>query len=112
MQDQSNLATQESSGLGAIDYGTVVEAVKYTKSNKRKLYQRWTDNDRYRIGKYAAENGYASEVFFIFIYKQIYTLYSQYKNKKVLKLGETKTKTQNERYNATDKRQCSRKAPW
>lgn len=42
-----------------IDYRAIADAVKSIKTNKPKQYHQWTENERYSIGKYAAENGYA-----------------------------------------------------
>ena len=46
--------------LGSVYYAAVTNVVKSAKSNIRKLCQRWTNVEKYGIGKYAAENGYAA----------------------------------------------------
>ena len=45
-----------------IDYRAVAEVRKSTKTNKRKHSHQWTEKERYSIGKYAAESGYAAAV--------------------------------------------------
>ena len=52
----SNKSTQELSGLGSLDYSSVSEAVANSSGSKRNC-QKWTDKQRFQIGKYAAENG-------------------------------------------------------
>ena len=61
-QDQSNLATQESSGLGETGYRAVFEAVHSTKINKQKHYHWWTEKEQYSIRIYSAKNGSAAVV--------------------------------------------------
>ena len=53
---------QKESGLGMVDYRAVTEAVKSSskKSNRKKRYTRWSNKERFTIGKYAAENGHAA----------------------------------------------------
>ena len=55
----SNKSTQELSGLGSLDYSSVSEAVANSSGSKRN-YQKWTDKQRFQIGKYAVENGPAA----------------------------------------------------
>ena len=47
---------QPQSGLGVLDYETCVEATSKIPS-KRKSYQKWSDKERYDIGKYASLHG-------------------------------------------------------
>ena len=47
---------QLQSGLGVLDYEVCMKATD-TISTKRKNYQRWSDKERFQIGKYAALNG-------------------------------------------------------
>ena len=55
-----NKSTQELSGLELLDYSSVSEAVINSSGSKRNSYQKWTDKQRFQIGKYAAENGPAA----------------------------------------------------
>ena len=52
-----NKRTQELSGLGSLDYLSVIEPVANLSGLKINSYQKWTDKQRFQIGKYAAENG-------------------------------------------------------
>ena len=56
----SNKSTQELSGSGSLDYSSVIKAVTNSSFSKRNSYQKWTDKQRFQIGKYAAENGPAA----------------------------------------------------
>ena len=47
---------QDESGLSALDFEVAVSAVSNSKSEKRKPYQKWSSQDRFTIGKYAAIN--------------------------------------------------------
>ena len=47
-------------GLGAIDFENAVSAVSNSKSEKRKLYRKWSRKERFVIGKCAAINGPAA----------------------------------------------------
>ena len=51
---------QDFSGLGSLDYSYVSEAVANSSGSKRNSYQKWTDKQRFQIGKYAAENDLAA----------------------------------------------------
>ena len=53
----SNKSMQELSGFGSPDYFSVSEAVTNSSGSKRNPYQKWSDKQRFQIGKYAAENG-------------------------------------------------------
>ena len=48
---------QDESGLGALDFEVSVSAVSNSKSEKRKPYPKWSSQERFIIGKYAAING-------------------------------------------------------
>ena len=56
----SNKSTQELSRLGSLNYSSVSEAVTNSSGLKRNSYQKWTDKQRFQIGKYAAKNGPAA----------------------------------------------------
>ena len=56
----SNKSMQDFSGLGSLDYSYVSEAVANSSGSKRNSYQKWTDKQRFQIGKYAAENDLAA----------------------------------------------------
>ena len=43
-------------GLGAVNLEFAVPAVSDSKSEKRKTYQKWSSQERFTIGKYAAIN--------------------------------------------------------
>ena len=43
-------------GLGAVNLEVAVPAVSDSKSEKRKTYQKWSSQERFTIGKYAAIN--------------------------------------------------------
>ena len=45
------------SGLRVMDYRTCSEASTNTTSNRPKNYRKWSEKERYEIGKYAAING-------------------------------------------------------
>ena len=48
----------EETGLGAIAHGPTVKAIqKATNSKKRSAYNKFTAFERFKIGKYASENG-------------------------------------------------------
>ena len=51
---------QDESGLGTLDFEVAVSAVSNSKSDKRKPYRKWSSQERFRIGKYAAINGPAA----------------------------------------------------
>ena len=42
---------QNKSGLGAFDFEVAVSAVSNSKSEKRKPYQKWSSQERFKIGK-------------------------------------------------------------
>ena len=49
---------QQSSGLGTLDYGAVVESITNVKNTRsRGSYTNSTDADHFQIGQYAGENG-------------------------------------------------------
>ena len=49
--------------LGKVDFEVVMQSVEEVlSSNKRGRYNKFTDTDRYQIGKYASENGPARAV--------------------------------------------------
>ena len=50
---------QSESGLGTLDYEASIQAIANSAatSKKRKSYNRWSDKDRFNIGKYAAVYG-------------------------------------------------------
>jgi len=50
---------QDESGLGSLDYEVAVGAASNSEkqNEKRKPYQKWTSEERFKIGKYAAING-------------------------------------------------------
>lgn len=56
---ESTWNVQGESGLGSLDYEAAVEAASNSEkqSKKRKPYQKWTSEERFKIGKYAAING-------------------------------------------------------
>ena len=56
----SDTNSQKLSGLGSLDFSSVSKAVANSSGSKRKSYQKWTDRQRFQIGKYAAENGPAA----------------------------------------------------
>ena len=57
----TTLPNQKDSTLGVLDYVATVNAIKTAATIKaRNKYQRWSDKDRYHIGKYASENGTAA----------------------------------------------------
>ena len=45
------------SGLGVMDYQACSEASTNITSNKPKIYRKWSEKERYEIGKYAAIHG-------------------------------------------------------
>ena len=51
------LTCQMDSGLGILDYEACSEASASTTSNRSKKYVRWSDKERFEIGKYAAVHG-------------------------------------------------------
>ena len=53
----SNKSTQELSGLGSLDYFSVGETAANSSGSTKNSYQKWTDKQRFQIGKYAAESG-------------------------------------------------------
>ena len=49
--------------LGVIDVDSIEKDIERSKAKKKRAnYIKWTDNDRYRIGKYASQNGIAAAV--------------------------------------------------
>lgn len=50
------------SGLGVLDFQACLDANKSATSQKRKSYQKWTEVERYEIGKYASIYGHANAV--------------------------------------------------
>ena len=51
---------QDELGLGVLDFENAVSAVSNSKSEKRKLYRKWSSKERFTIGKCAAINGPAA----------------------------------------------------
>ena len=51
---------QDESGLGALDFEVAVSAVSNSKKGKRKPYLKWSSQEKFTIGKYAAINGPAA----------------------------------------------------
>ena len=47
---------QDEPGLGALDFEDAVSAVCNSKSEKRKPYRKWSSQEKFTIGKYAAIN--------------------------------------------------------
>ena len=56
----SSKSTQELSGSGSLDYSPAIKAVTNSSVSKINSYQKWTDKQRFQIGKYPAENGPAA----------------------------------------------------
>ena len=56
----SDTSSQKLSGSGSLDFSSVSKAVANSSGSKRKSYKKWTDRQRFQIGKYAAENGPAA----------------------------------------------------
>ena len=51
---------QDESGLSALDLEVAVSAASNSKSGKRKPYRKWSSQERFTIGKFAAINGPAA----------------------------------------------------
>ena len=51
---------QDESGLGALDFKVAVSAVSNSKSETWKPYLKWSSQESFMIGKYAAINGPAA----------------------------------------------------
>ena len=49
-------------GLGVLDHEACMEASKSITSHKKKSYQKWTEKERYEIGKYGSIHGHANAV--------------------------------------------------
>ena len=45
------------SGLGVMDYWACSKALTNITSNRPKIYRKWSEKERYEIGKYAAVHG-------------------------------------------------------
>ena len=56
------MPTMEETGLGIVDHANVVAATKeqYENDSKRSSYVKYTENERFMIGKYSNENGSAA----------------------------------------------------
>lgn len=55
-QANSSERSSEAKGLGIID-GNAIDKEVSTVKKERIAYQKWTPFDRFKIGKYASENG-------------------------------------------------------
>ena len=55
-QVKTTIPPQQSSGLGALDYEAAVQSISSV-SEKIGKYQKYSETDRFGIGKYATENG-------------------------------------------------------
>ena len=55
---------QKESGLGILNYVAVTETASNSSevSNRKSTYQNWSERERFKIGKYAAQNGHAATV--------------------------------------------------
>ena len=51
---------QDESGLAALDFEVAVSAVSNSESEKRKPYRKYSSQERFTIGKYAAINSPAA----------------------------------------------------
>ena len=56
------MPTMEETGLGAVDHANVVAATteQYENGSKRSSYVKYSENERFMIGKYSNENGSAA----------------------------------------------------
>ncbi|XP_057308031.1 uncharacterized protein LOC130645922 [Hydractinia symbiolongicarpus] len=52
---------QQESSLGSLDYEAVTDATENVKSSGKKSYNRWSEKERFDIGKYVAIHGGAEE---------------------------------------------------
>ena len=52
----SDTNSQKLPGLGSLDFSSISKAIANSSGSKRKSYQKWTDRQRFQIGKYVAEN--------------------------------------------------------
>ena len=52
----------ESTSIGAVDSGLIEKKISVTTKKERETYHKWSPQDRFKICKYAAENGNAATV--------------------------------------------------
>ncbi len=60
-QQQEEDAMHRESGLGLLDFQACLDANKTATRQKRNSYQKWTEVERYEIGKYASIYGHAND---------------------------------------------------
>ena len=56
------LPSETEAGLGAIDIAEIAQENELARRKRRQVYNKWSDEDRYKVGKYASENGAAAAV--------------------------------------------------
>ena len=56
------LPSETEAGLGAIDIAEIAQENELVRRKRRQVYNKWSDEDRYKVGKYALENGAAAAV--------------------------------------------------
>ena len=59
--DAPTIPTMEETGLGNVDYTSVINSIQ-SSSSSRSHYAKYSSNDRYEIGKFASETGDAAAV--------------------------------------------------
>lgn len=54
--------SRKDTGLGVVDFGVIHTSYEEASTSKRSKYMKWSEKDRYEIGKYASLNGPAATV--------------------------------------------------
>ena len=61
-QRDINMSLRRDSDLGELDFQVVQDEIAQKKSKKKTSYQKYPEEDRFKIGKYASKNGATAAV--------------------------------------------------
>ena len=57
-----NMSLRRDSNLGELDFQVVQDEIAQQKSKRKTSYQKYSEEDRFKFGKYASENGASGAV--------------------------------------------------
>ena len=61
-QRDMNMSLRRDSNLGELDFQVVQDEIAQQKSKRKTSYQKYSEEDRFKFGKYASENGASGAV--------------------------------------------------
>ena len=61
-QRNINMSLRRDSNLGELDFQVVQDEIAQKKSKRKTSYQKYSEEDRFKIDKYASENGATAAV--------------------------------------------------